>query len=155
MNYKQALKQSRWRILSAILFMAVFSVIATYDLPTPQCYETLYEARVTCDELVAGLQEQASSMDGDVDVWADKTSKITIRVRHEQKDVTENEAKQFYVSLYNSCDTVELIDNQSGHFAHVTHNRWLMVILSTLAAALIAFAFVLLRAWGVSKEDCQ
>lgn len=152
---RQSLKQSRWHIVVAALFMVIFSIIVTYDLPSPQCYETKYEARTTCDELVGGLQEQASEMEGDVKVWADKTSKITIRVRHEQKEVTENEARQLFVSLYNSCDTVEYLDNQSAHLAHYTYNRWLLILLSTIAAVILAFVFVLFRAYGELKEDCE
>ena len=135
--------------------MAVFSFIVTHDLPSPQCYETKYEARTTCDELVRRLQEQASEMDGDVKIWADKTSKITIRVRHEQKEVTENEARQLFVSLYNSCDTVEYLDNQGAHLAHYTYNRGLVILLSTFAAVVMAFVFVLFHAYGEMKEGCK
>lgn len=154
-NIWQSFKQSRWHIIVAALCMAVFSFIVTHDLPSPQCYETKYEARTTCDELVRRLQEQASEMDGDVKIWADKTSKITIRVRHEQKEVTENEARQLFVSLYNSCDTVEYLDNQGAHLAHYTYNRGLVILLSTFAAVVMAFVFVLFHAYGEMKEGCK
>ena len=105
-------------IVAISLAVTLLAVWVTRDLPTPVVYEARYEVRlldysVHADTLLRTLpsmprseicdylSQQVGSREG-IDIWADNTQKITLRVRHRSKDTAEHLAADLYAQL---CDT--------------------------------------------------
>lgn len=105
-------------IVAISLAVTLLAVWVTRDLPTPVVYEARYEVRlldysVHADTLLRTLpsmprseicdylSQQVGSREG-IDIWADNTQKITLRVRHQIKDTAEHLAADLYARL---CDT--------------------------------------------------
>lgn len=105
-------------IVAISLAVTLLAVWVTRDLPTPAVYEARYEVRlldysVHADTLLRTLpsmprseicdylSQQVGSREG-IDIWADNTQKITLRVRHQSKDSAEMLSSVLYASL---CDT--------------------------------------------------
>ena len=105
-------------IVAISLAVTLLAIGVTRDLPTPTVYEARYEVRLLDysihadtllrtlpsmprSEICDYLSQQVGSREG-IDIWADNTQKITLRVRHQSKDSAEMLSSALYASL---CDT--------------------------------------------------
>lgn len=115
---KALFSKYRRAVVAISLAVTLLAVWVTRDLPTPAVYEARYEVRlldysVHADTLLRTLpcmprsevcdylSQQVGSREG-IDIWADNTQKITLRVRHQIKDTAEHLAADLYARL---CDT--------------------------------------------------
>lgn len=139
--------------------MLVVSLVVTRDLPTPPCYEVRYEVRVLGanrpdtmvkdlalappEELISTLVQAAEAYPSAIDVWGDKTCKVTLRVRDADAAVAEQTAAELYGEI--SSAGIMLLNDGVAHAAHKTPSRCWVVLLSVVAAAVLALCFHLLQ----------
>lgn len=120
----------RW-VVAFLAIVLIIAFLATMALPTPRQYELRYDLRIRNfsqntefpDSILAGVNnidieslcrniDSCYSVLGCVHVFTDKTSRITIRVRHADPDSTY---------LYAELVRAHLVDTVS-RYAEVVHN---------------------------------
>lgn len=165
-----AFRRFRWPIAIVCAVVAIFSMVATRDLPVPSCYEVRYEVRllgmnlpdtpvkdlvcINPEDVCVRLREAARSSHCSVDVWCDKTYKVTIRVRDNDAATAEQIAR----SLYGELEGIHhaLLNDATASRATLTPARWLVVGLALLGALLLSLLFVALRAFSsVPSDSCN
>lgn len=133
--------------------------------------DTKYKDLSLCspDKLCRYVKSCTSSFSSEVFVWSDKTGKLTLRLRNSDASQLLSEGNEVFsylkhcakrkadVTALPQCSQAEseivLLNESATYQAHLTPNRWLVVIVSVLAAMLLSGVFLVFRFYASNAGD--